>query len=346
VSAALPALGWDSSWDDARAHVDPTRVLNAARVTLQGRDAWRVHDGVREVVVGVRGRLRSSGDLPVAGDWVLLGGDAVVEHVLPRRTALLRKEAGRRTVEQVVAANVDVVLVCAPAHSVNVRRLERELTLVWESGARPVVALTKSDLADDVGATLDELRVGAVGADVVAVSSYDGDGLLEVRALVPDGVTLAVIGPSGAGKSTLVNALVGREVLATTPVRESDARGVHTTSARHLVPLPGGGLVLDTPGMREVSLWADEDALAEAFSDVEEFAADCRFSDCTHRTEPGCAVLAAVDAGLLDDERLGSWRRLQRELAFLARKQDGRLAREERRRWAKITQEGRSRTRP
>jgi ribosome biogenesis GTPase len=345
VSVALPALGWDSSWVDARARLDPSALLVPARVTLQGRDAWRVHDGTREHVVGVRGRLRSSGDLPVAGDWVLLDGDAVVEHVLPRRTALLRKEAGSRTVEQVLAANVDVVLVCAPAHSVNVRRLERELTLVWESGARPVVALTKSDLAGDVVAALDELRSGAVGAEVLAVSSYDGAGLDEVRALVPDGVTLAVIGPSGAGKSTLVNALVGHEVLATTPVRDTDARGVHTTSARHLVVLPQGGLVLDTPGMREVSLWADEDALAEAFSDVDDFAADCRFNDCTHRTEPGCAVLAAVEAGLLDDERLGSWRRLQRELAFLARKQDVRLAQEERKRWARLTKEGRARSR-
>lgn len=345
MSVSLPALGWDHLWDDGRRAVDPTLDLLPARVTLQGRDAWRVHDGARESVVSVRGRLRSGGALPVAGDWVLLDEGAVVAHVLPRRTALLRKEAGSRTVEQVVAANVDVVLVCAPAHSVNVRRLERELTLVWESGARPVVALTKADLATDVPAALDELRAGAVGAEVVAVSSYDGDGLGEVRALAAEGTTLAVIGPSGAGKSTLVNALVGSEVLATTPVRESDARGVHTTSARHLLVLPDGGLVLDTPGMREVSLWADEDALAAAFSDVEDFAADCRFSDCTHRTEPGCAVLAAVEAGLLDDERLGSWRRLQRELAYLARKQDGRLAREERRKWAKLTQEGRARSR-
>jgi ribosome biogenesis GTPase len=346
VPLSLPALGWDPSWDDDRRVVDPTLSLTPARVTLQGRDAWRVHDGVRELVVGVRGRLRAASDLPVAGDWVLLDGDAVVERVLPRRTALLRKEAGRRTVEQVVAANVDVVLVCTPSHSVNPRRLERELTVVWESGARPVVALTKSDLSADVAASLDEVRTAAVGVDVVSVSSYDGDGLQDVHALVPPGVTLAVIGPSGAGKSTLVNALAGQEVMATTPVRESDARGVHTTSARHLVPLPGGGLVLDTPVMREVSLWADEDALGEAFADVDDFAADCRFGDCTHRTEPGCAVLAAVEAGLLDDERLGSWRRLQRELAFLARKQDVRLAREERRRWAKLTAEGRSRTRP
>jgi ribosome biogenesis GTPase len=366
VSFTLPDLGWDLSFDRARDEADGARALRPARVTLQGRDAWRVHDGAVEATLGVRGRLRAEAhSLPVAGDWVLLAGttrdDSVIEVVLPRRSALVRKEAGARTEEQVVAANVDVVLVAVPAHSVNPRRLERELTLVWESGARPVVALTKSDLAGDVEGVLEEIRAIAVGVEVLAVSSYDGDGLDDVRALLrggdpmsmhgssaaspPVGVTLAVIGPSGAGKSTLVNALVGYEVLATTAVRE-DHRGVHTTSARHLVPVPGGGLVLDTPGMREVSLWADEDALDEAFRDVDELAGDCRFSDCAHRTEPGCAVLAAVEAGLLDDGRLSGWRKLQRELAHLARKQDVRLAQEERRRWAQITKGNRARPKP
>lgn len=341
-SSALAALGWGpffaSSSDDA---------LIPARVTLQGRDVWRVHDGEREHSVGVRGRLRLEPHaLPVAGDWVLLGeGADVVERVLPRRTALVRKEAGVRTEEQVVAANVDVVLVCAPAHSLNARRLERELTIVWESGAVPVVVVTKSDLlGGDVADTLDEVRGIAIGVDVLAVSSYDGDGLDDMRALMPPGVTAAVIGPSGAGKSTLVNALVGEQVLATTAVR-SDNRGVHTTSARHLVPLPGGGLVLDTPGMRELALWADEDALDATFVDVDALAAYCRFSDCSHHAEPGCAVLAAVDSGELDEARLESWRKLQRELAHLARKQDARLASEERKRWAKLTRDGRSRAR-
>ncbi|HET7900209.1 MAG TPA: ribosome small subunit-dependent GTPase A [Candidatus Nanopelagicales bacterium] len=340
VVLALPALGWDPSWDGVRADADPSLSLRPARVTLQGRDAWRVHDGDVELVVGVRGRLRAESTLPVAGDWVLLAGtsadDSVVERVLPRRTSLVRHSAGATTTEQVVAANVDVVLVCVPAHSVNPRRLEREITLVWESGARPVVALTKADLDDDTGSTLDELRSIAIGAEVLAVSSYDGDGLDDVRVLADGGSTLAVIGPSGAGKSTLVNALVGHELLATTAVRD-DHRGVHTTSARHLVPLPDGGLILDTPGMREVGLWGDEEPLDAAFHDVEAFAVDCRFADCQHRTEPGCAVLAAVEAGLVDDERLASWRKLQRELAYLARKQDVRLAIEERKKWARIS---------
>lgn len=344
ASPSLADLGWDPSL-----LIDHRSDGRPARVTLQGRDVWRVHDGASEHSVGVRGRLRLEAEsLPVAGDWVLLGGgpdDAVIEAVLPRRTSLVRKQAGERTVEQVIAANVDLVLVCAPAHSLNARRLERELTVVWESGATPVVVVTKSDLLhDDVAETLDEVRSVAIGVEVLAVSSYDGDGLDDIRALIAPGVTGAAIGPSGAGKSTLVNALVGHDVLATTAIR-SDNRGVHTTTARHLVPIPGGGLVLDTPGMRELVIWADEDALDATFVDVDALAAGCRFSDCGHHAEPGCAVLAAVEAGELDEDRLESWRKLQRELAHLARKQDARLAAEERKRWAKLTREGRSRSR-
>jgi ribosome biogenesis GTPase len=344
---SITDLGWNSSWTDVAGEAQD---LRPARVTLHGRDVWRVHDGVDELVVGVRGRLRHDdpAGLPVAGDWVLLGGTPasgiVVERVLPRRTALVRKVAGQRTDEQVVASNVDVVLVCAPVHSLNARRLERELTIAWESGARPVVAITKTDLVDDVPETTAEIAGIAIGVEVIAVSSFDGDGLSDVRALAPRGVTVAVIGPSGAGKSTLVNALVGEQVMATTAVR-ADHRGVHTTSARHLVPVPGGGLVLDTPGMRELSLWADEDALDAAFADIDDLAQQCRFNDCRHKTEPGCAVLAGIATGTLDEDRVAGWRKLQRELAFLARKQDVRLALEERRRWARVTQEARRRTR-
>ena len=354
AASALRALGWDETWIDLYRAADPDGRRRPARVTLQGRDAWRVHDGSGELTVGVRGRLRAEPHgLPVAGDWVLLGGtsrdDAVIDHVLPRRTNLARKVAGSRTEEQVVAANVDVVLVCVALHSVNLRRLERELTIVWESGARPVVVVTKSDLAPDLGVdlrdALAEVGAAAVGVEVVAVSSYDGDGLDAVRALVPPGVTGAVIGPSGAGKSTLVNALVGHDVLATRAVR-ADLRGVHTTSARHLVPVPGAGLLLDTPGMRELALWADEDALDTTFGDVDAVARGCRFPDCGHETEPGCAVRGAVADGLLDEARVASWRKLQRELAYLARKQDVRLQQEERRRWMRLTREARGRIRP
>jgi ribosome biogenesis GTPase len=349
LPASLRDLGWDESWADVAAgHTTDDSRPRPARVTLQGRDLWRVHDGERERALGVRGRLRRDEHaLPVAGDWVLLAPDGdVIEAVLPRRTALVRKVAGVRTDEQVVAANPDVVVVCTPAHSINPRRLERELTAVWESGATPVVALTKADLDDAPGETVAELGAVALGVEVLAVSSYDDVGIDDVRRLVPTGRTLAIIGPSGAGKSTLVNALVGEQLLATTAVREGDQRGVHTTTARHLVRVPGGGLVLDTPGMRELALWAEEDALDATFADVEEFARECRFGDCAHESEPGCAVLAAAEDGRLDEDRLASWRKLQRELAWLARKQDVRLQAEERRRWARLSQSMKGISRP
>jgi ribosome biogenesis GTPase len=349
LPVSLRDLGWDEGWDALAAELepDPTRA-RPARVTLQGRDLWRVHDGERERALGVRGRLRrDERALPVAGDWVLLAPDGdVIESVLPRRTALVRKVAGVRTDEQAVAANPDVVVVCTPAHSINPRRLERELTAVWESGATPVVALTKADLDDAPAETVAELGAVALGVEVLAVSSYDDVGIDDVRRLVPPGRTLAIIGPSGAGKSTLVNALVGEHLLATTEVRESDHRGVHTTTARHLVRVPGAGLVLDTPGMRELALWADEDALDATFADVDEVARECRFGDCAHESEPGCAVLAAAEDGRLDEDRLASWRKLQRELAYLARKQDVRLQVEERRRWARISQSMKGISRP
>ena len=343
------ALGWDAAWASVAAPHLAAGLL-PARVVLQGRDTWRVNDGERERLATLRGRLRHEhatdpGGLPVTGDWVLVhpgdgDGAAVVEQVLPRRTAMSRKVAGARTDEQVVAANVDLVAVCSPADDVNLRRLERELTLVWQSGALPAVVVTKSDLT----ASPDEIRIEvasvALGVPVVLVSSYDSTGIGELAALLAPGRTLAVVGPSGAGKSTLGNALLGADSLATQAIR-SDGKGRHTTTSRQLVQLPGGALLLDTPGMREVALWAGEDGIDAAFADIDELAGRCRFHDCDHASEPGCAVTAAVADGLLDPDRLRSWRKLQRELAHLARRQDARLRSEERRKWTRIARERR-----
>lgn len=353
---SLSDLGWDERWQTAVAelgghHAGPPRP---ARVVLQGRDAWRVADGVTERTAYLRGRLRRLGDLPVTGDWVLLDGTragdgaALVEQVLPRRTTLRRKVAGTRTQDQVLAANVDLVAVCTPGPAVNLRRLERELALVWESGAAPVVVVTKGDLlgADEMQGVLDDIRTVAVGADVVVVAAYQGVGVADVRGLVTTGRTLAMIGPSGAGKSTLGNALCGEDRLATHSVR-GDGRGRHTTTSRELVPVPGGGLLLDTPGMREVGLWAaDDGGLDAAFADVEGLATGCRFRDCSHGGEPGCAVDAAVSDGSLPAERLDSWHRLQRELAHLARRTDARLRAEDRRAVAQRTRAMRGTNRP
>jgi ribosome biogenesis GTPase len=348
VPPGLTELGWDDGW---RLLAEPFSALDLrpARVVLQGQDAWRVHDGEGELPTTARGRLRRDdpAHLPVTGDWVLIAGDsgsAVVDRVLPRRTAMRRKVAGQRTDEQVVAANVELVAICTPADNVNLRRIERELTLVWESGASPVVVVTKCDLVPSPADVGEDVSSVALGVPVVLASSYSGTGVEQVRALLTTGRTLAVVGPSGVGKSTLGNALLQSETLATHHIRE-DGRGRHTTTTRQLVVLAEGGLLLDTPGMREVALWASDDGIEAAFSDIEALAATCRFHDCGHDSEPGCAVTAAVAAGSLDEDRLASWRKLQRELAYLARRQDARLRADERRKWARLNREARARSR-
>ena len=325
---ALAALGWDDGWE-AHFHPHGTAGLVPGRVAVQHRGEWDVltKDGERRA--RVPGRLRheaaSTADLPVVGDWVALSerasGRATIEAVLPRRTRFSRRAAhdpgSQATREQVVAANVDVVFVTASlADEVNPRVLERYLTLAWESGARPVILLTKADLEPDPGAVAMEVEEIRGNVPVHAVSARTGLGLDAVRAEVPAGVTGALLGPSGVGKSTLVNALVGEDRLATGSVAE-DGSGRHTTTRRELVLLPDGGIVVDNPGMRELHLWVADEGLEDAFEDIAELAARCRFSDCRHEGEPACAIEEALADGRLDPERWQSYRDLQRELAEL-----------------------------
>jgi len=283
--------------------------------------------------------------VPTVGDLVELtpAGD-VLAGVLPRRSALVRDSAGRTSRTQVLAANVDVVLVVEHLDpEPDLGRVERLLTLAWRSGARPVVVLTKADLVPGAGYLTDEVAAVAIGADVHAVSAAAGEGLDPLRALLGPGVTFVLVGPSGAGKSTLVNALAGRDIAATGGLR-ADGRGRHTTTHRELVRLDGGALLIDTPGIRGVGLVADDDALDTAFADVAALAEGCRFADCSHTGEPGCAVLAALETGELAERRFDSWRRLRREAAFQARRADARLAAEEKARWRQIAQQRRRTT--
>jgi ribosome biogenesis GTPase len=341
--ASLVDLGWAPDRDDE------CRSLSVgarpARVVGQSSDAWHVHDGT--AVALARARSTALAPRPVTGDWVLVTGtaDCRVEQVLARRTQLARAESGGRSVEQVIAANVDVVAVCAAAPTANPRRIERELTAIWSSGATPLVLVTKADAVDDVADVSHEVAAVSIGVDVVAVSTVTGAGLDDVRSRLAAGRTLALIGPSGVGKSSLVNALIDRNVLATAPTR-SDGKGRHTTTTRQLVGIPGGGLVLDTPGMREFAPWVDGDGLSAAFSDIELIAEDCRFADCAHDVEPGCAVRAAAEVDETMAERVASWHRMQREQAWLARRSDARLRAEERRRWTAISKSVRGITRP
>jgi ribosome biogenesis GTPase len=265
---------------------------------------------------------------PAVGDWVTVDGDTIVDF-LPRRSVFSRRAAGAETREQVLAANVDVAFVVAAATDVNVRRLERYLTIGWQSGAVPVVVITKSDLADSFEPPL-------VAAPVIVTSSVTRDGLAEVAAQLQPDRTGVLLGPSGVGKSTLINALVNADVMHTREVHRS-GEGRHTTSHRRLIKLPGGGSIIDAPGLREAQLWQGDEALGEVFEDIEELALRCRFSDCAHDTEPGCRIKAAIQDGVLDRARLESYRKLQRELRAVAAKSDARIRIEDRKKWKQIT---------
>jgi ribosome biogenesis GTPase len=297
-----------------------------------------VQDATGEHPAVVAGRLRHSAesraDFPAVGDWVALrpaagAGPRVIEAVLPRSSAFVRKVAGETTEPQVVAANVDLVFVVAGLDGdYNPRRIERYLAAAWDSGATPVVVLNKADLVENLDDRLIEVEGVAPGVPVVALSALSGAGFDALAPWLSPGHTVALLGSSGVGKSTIVNALLGERRLATAAVREDDSRG--------LVALPCGALLIDTPGMRELQLWADESSTAGAFPEIEALAAQCRFSDCRHESEPDCAVLAAQARGELPAERLESWRKLQRELRWLAGKQDVRIRIEEEARWRAI----------
>ncbi len=304
---ALVPYGWDERVATlyssvSESHHEPGRVGRVDRDRCTVRTAT--------------GTVRAGAEvLPVTGDWVVLRHDdvATVDAVLPRWSVLEREG-------QLLAANVDIVFVVAALdRALNLNRMERELVLAWDSGARPVVLLTKADTVADVDALTETVAARAVGVDVVTTSSASGHGIEDVLAHIRPHRTAVLLGPSGAGKSTIVNRILDREALVTAPVREGDHKGRHTTSSRHLVVVPGGGVLIDTPGLRSVGLTGAEGGVALTFPDIEEVGASCRFRDCRHVNEPGCAVVAAVGGGRLDADRLDSYRKVQGEMAESAK---------------------------
>jgi ribosome biogenesis GTPase len=341
----LSGLGWREADADrfapfAAAGLVPARVVGGH--TRHLRVVSATGEGLAEPAGSLRHRAGGPEELPAVGDWVALRpreghGRAVIQAVLPRRTAFVRRAAGARTVAQVLAANVDTAfLVMGLDGDFNPRRLERALVLAWESGATPVVLLNKADLAHDLAARRAEVEQVALGVPVCVVAAKHGEGLEALAPWLLPGRTVALLGSSGVGKSTLVNRLLGREKQKTRAVRASDQRGRHTTTERELIALPGGALLLDAPGLRELQLWSDGAGFAAAFEDVSELAAACRFSDCGHGSEPGCAVRAAVDSQRLDPARLASYLKLQAELRALEIREDPLKRRAERGRWKAI----------
>jgi ribosome small subunit-dependent GTPase A len=336
-SAVLSRLGWDESFATAFDAMAPPSTVPARVVSVASRSVTVLaEDGQRDAVFSGRLRAAPPPGGVTTGDWVAVDG-LTVHGVVPRRSALLRRAAGNAAVAQAVAANVDVVFIAVPLGlGVTVRRLERSLAIAWSSGARPVVLLTKSDLSVDLACDLESASAVAGDSDVIAVCAA-GPGLGAVRSCLPVAHTGAIVGPSGAGKSTLINALCGASRLATAAVRD-DGRGRHTTSNRELVELPGGGLLIDTPGMREMGVWDAQAGIDAVFADVGELASRCRFSNCSHEREPGCAVRDAADSDPAILDRLASLRKLEREQRFQDLQVDARLraeARREHRRWAR-----------
>ncbi len=345
---ALHDLGWTDFFAAALAPYAEQGFV-PARIVAQ-RGLYQVSTGAAEHYAELAGKLRhglkgpgGASGFPAVGDWVALrppigDGRALIQAVLPRRSKFSRKVAGQRTDEQVVAANVDTILLVSGLDGdFNPRRIERYLTAAWDSGARPVVVLNKLDCCEDPDGCLLEAESVAMGVPVHRVSALTGENCEDLHAYLVPGQTVSLLGSSGVGKSTIINRLLGREVQRTLAVRESDDRGRHATTHRELFVLPGGGLVIDTPGLREIQLWEGDQGIESAFADVESLAERCRFADCRHQGEPGCAVEAAAESGELAPGRLESYRKLQRELRQIHLRQDE-LARLEEKRKSKIVE--------
>ena len=341
----LSDLGFGPFFEQQLQTVDGRREV-PARIAAEHRGGYEAWSGSGSGPARLAGRLRlEDGGVPGAGDWVVVDVEpspertAIVERVLDRRTAFTRAAAGRRVRVQVVAANVDVVFaVCGLDADFNPRRIERYVARIWASGAQPGVILSKADLCGDAAGRADQVASRLPGVEVLLASAPRSEGVEAIRSRIGPGVTAAFVGSSGAGKSTLVNALLDEQRMATGAVRAGDGRGRHVTTRRQLVLLPGGGLVLDTPGMRELAL-VDEGGLGALFADVDALAARCRYRDCRHDAEPGCAVRAAVVAGELDADRLEHLRQLEREAAAFALRHDEHARRRAERVWGRLSDE-------
>ncbi len=340
----LQRYGWNSFFDQAFSAFAAEGLI-PGRVITQLRNSYTLKTEQGDLSAHLAGKVlyyaRGTKDLPAVGDWVAVrstgDGAARIEQILQRQTQFVRKAPGERTEQQVLAANVDAVfLVSGLDNDFNLRRIERYLVLASESGARPIIVLNKSDLCDDIEQRIHEVESVAQEVPIVAMSALYDQGMDAFEKHLPERSTAVLLGSSGVGKTTIINHLMGRDIHPTQSVRESDSRGRHATSHRELMMLEWGAMLIDTPGLRELQLWGDAQSVQDTFQDITELAAACRFSDCSHSSEPGCAVSQALKEGNLDQGRYDSYIKLQREIAYLERKEDPKAQRNVKERWKKI----------
>jgi len=346
-ASQLWSLGWDG-WFQERFALFAREGFAPARIIADFGAEYLLHDGEESLRAAAGRHLRNDGGrLPAVGDWVALRHRepvATIHGWVERKTAFSRKVAWIESKEQVLAANVDVAFVVASAQDVNARRIERYLTMAWQSGALPVIVVTKSDVADSADDLRSEIEAIAMGTPIIVTSAVTGEGVESLAGQLRPARTGVLLGPSGVGKSTLINRMAGADVMKTRTVHRS-GEGRHMTSHRELIQLPAGGMIIDTPGLREAQLWTGDEGLENLFEDVERVALDCRFNDCEHRSEPGCAIKASIERGELDGARLESYRKLQRELRAVAARSDARVRSEERRKWKQIAVDNKVRSR-
>ena len=342
----LESIGWNSFFEE---HFQPYRAdgFSVGRVAVEHKERYELYSEAGELWAEVTGKFRfgaeSREEFPAVGDWVVIHAIpeerfATIHAVLPRRTKFSRKVAGEKTEEQVLVANVDLVFIVSGLDDdFNLRRIERYLLLTKQSGAEPAILLNKADLCDDIPARIDDIRSVAPEIRTVVLSALFDKEMDELPSLIERGQTAALLGSSGVGKSTIINRLLGSDIQSTRDVSGFLSKGRHTTTRRELFILPNGGLLMDTPGMRELQLWSGEESLGSSFEDVESLARECRFRDCRHDSEPGCAVQAALAEGRLDAGRFRNYLKMQKEIRYLELRQNANAARAEKLRWKKIT---------
>ncbi len=348
--------GWNDSWEtkwNEQIRSEKRGKMVAGRVLLEHKLMYRVVTDQGEWLGTLSGNFKHNAqqrrDYPAVGDWVgieQMPGEekGIIHSILPRNSLFSRKVAGDTTVEQIVAVNVDYVLLVMSLNlDFNLRRLERYMIAAWDSGANPVIVLTKKDLCNDPEIYIEQAEAIAFGVPIYVVSSVTGEGITELQNLLKEGKTAALLGSSGVGKSSLTNALCGEDVMNVQTIREDDDKGRHTTTHRELFHMPCGGLLIDTPGMREFQLWDNSESLDAGFKDVEQIAETCRFNDCQHNGQPGCAIEEALKNGSLSRERYASYEKLKKELAFMERKADLAAQKAERSKWKQITKDSRKR---